>query len=145
VTRNDADLAAIVGHELAHVNMGHYQKQSINGFIGQAGGLVIDGGFLMGGIWTGGAFSNYLHQTGMMAFSVGFEMEADYVGAYYAAREDTILPEPRRSGVRWRWKTLPASAWDATTRLHPSATCKWKKWSRRSPTRSAAICRCCLS
>jgi predicted Zn-dependent protease len=51
-----------------------------------SGGLVVDGGFLMGGIWTGGAFSNYLHQAGMMAFSVGFEMEADYIGAYYATR-----------------------------------------------------------
>jgi Zn-dependent protease with chaperone function len=79
--RSEADLAAIVGHELAHVTMSHYQKKTINGFIGQAGGLVVDGGFLVGGIWTGGAFSSYLHQTGLMAFSVAFEMEADYVGA----------------------------------------------------------------
>jgi Zn-dependent protease with chaperone function len=86
VTRSDADLAIVLGHELAHVTMGHYDKTTINGLVGMAGGLVIDGGFLLGGMWTGGAFGNYLHTVGMMAFSVGFEMEADYVGAYYAAR-----------------------------------------------------------
>jgi Zn-dependent protease with chaperone function len=101
VTRTDADLATIIGHELAHVTLGHYQKRTINGFIGRAGGLVVDGGFLMGGIWTGGAFSNYLHQTGMMAFSVAFEMEADYVGAYYATRASYDI-----SGAAEVWRAM---------------------------------------
>ncbi len=85
-TQTDADVATIVGHELAHVTMGHYDKKQINGLIGALGGSAIDGGFLLGGISTGGAFSGYLQTAGLMAFSVGFEMEADYVGAYYAAR-----------------------------------------------------------
>jgi Zn-dependent protease with chaperone function len=101
VTRTDADLATIVGHELAHVNMEHYKKRNINALIGQAGGLVVDGGFLMSGIWTGGAFSSYLHQTGMMAFSVAFEMEADYVGAYYAARAGYDI-----SGAAEVWRAM---------------------------------------
>jgi peptidase M48-like protein/PDZ domain-containing protein len=86
VTRTDADLAAVVGHELAHVTMGHYDKKRINGLLGALGGTAIDGGFLLGGISTNGAFSSYLQTAGLMAFGVGFEMEADYVGAYYAAR-----------------------------------------------------------
>jgi predicted Zn-dependent protease len=35
---------------------------------------------------TYGAFSMVLTQAGARAFSVAFEREADYVGAYYAAR-----------------------------------------------------------
>jgi len=62
---------------------------------------VVDGGFLMSGIWTGGAFSSYLHQTGMMAFSVAFEMEADYVGAYYAARAGYDI-----SGAAEVWRAM---------------------------------------
>ncbi len=101
LTRTDADLAVILGHELAHVTMGHYDKTTINGFIGMAGGLVIDGGFLLGGMWTGGAFGSYLHNVGMMAFSVGFEMEADYVGSYYATRAGYDI-----AGAEEVWRAL---------------------------------------
>ena len=118
----EASLATIVGHELAHVTMGHYQKRNINAFIGQAGGLAIDGGFLLGGIWTGGAFSNYLHQTGMMAFSVAFEMEADYVGAYYAVRAGYDI-----TGTEEVWRTvsleLPSAIRFATT--HPTTPVRY--------------------
>ncbi len=85
-TRTEADLAVIVGHELAHNTMGHYHKKRMNGLVGAFSGSVIDGGFLLGGISTGGAFSGYLETAGMNAFSVAFELEADYVGSYYAAR-----------------------------------------------------------
>jgi len=86
LTRSEADVATIVGHELAHSTMRHFEKKDINGYIGAFGGVMIDGGFLLGGISTGGAFTGYLQTAGMMAYSVAFEMEADYVGAYYAAR-----------------------------------------------------------
>ena len=86
IARTDDELAVIVGHELAHVNMGHYQKKQQNALLGEFGGALVDGGFLLGGIYTGRAFTNYMGQVGARAFSVGFEREADYVGAYYAAR-----------------------------------------------------------
>jgi hypothetical protein len=86
LTHNDADLAVFVGHELAHVTMGHYKKQLINETAGAFSGAMIDGGFLLGGIYTGRAFSDYLGKVGARAFSVDFEREADYVGAYYATR-----------------------------------------------------------
>lgn len=86
LTKTDADLATIVGHELAHVNMGHYGKKVQNALLGALGGAVIDGGLIVGGIYTDGTFARHLQAAGARAFSVEFEREADYVGAYYAAR-----------------------------------------------------------
>ena len=37
-TETDADLAIVVGHELAHNTMGHYDKKQINGLLGAVGG-----------------------------------------------------------------------------------------------------------
>lgn len=86
LARTDADLAVIVGHELAHVTMGHYQKRSQNALLGTVGGAVIDGALMSAAVPTGGVFTRHLQGAGLMAFSIGFEREADYVGAYYAAR-----------------------------------------------------------
>ena len=117
LTRTEADLAAVVGHELAHNTMGHYRKKQLNGFIGAVGGTAIDGGFLLGGISTGGAFSGYLQTAGINAFSVGFELEADYVGSYYAARAGYDV-----SGAEEVWQRLgledPTSIRKAST--HPT-------------------------
>jgi Zn-dependent protease with chaperone function len=122
MTRSESDVAVIVGHELAHVTMGHYQKQRMNSLVGAIGGGVLDGGFLLGGISTGGAFSNYLQTAGMNAFSVGFEMEADYVGAYYAARAGYDI-----SGTEEVWQRfsleIPAAIRKATT--HPTTPVRY--------------------
>ncbi len=121
-TQSDADLAIIVGHELAHATMGHYDKKQINSLIGAVGGGMIDGGFLLGGISTGGAFSNYLYAAGTNAFSVGFEMEADYVGAYYAARAGYDIV-----GVEEVWQRfsleIPTAIRKATT--HPTTPVRY--------------------
>jgi predicted Zn-dependent protease len=118
ITKTDAELALIVGHELGHVTMGHYQKRTINGLIGEFGGAMIDGGFLLGGIYTGRAFSNYLERAGMMAFSVGFEREADYVGAYYAARAGYDI-----SGGENIWRTMSLEHPDSIrlAKTHPTS------------------------
>jgi predicted Zn-dependent protease len=86
LSRTDDQLATVVGHELAHVNMGHYRKQFQNELVGEIGGAMIDGGFLLGGIYTGRTFTDHLGLIGRRAFSVEFEREADYVGGYYTAR-----------------------------------------------------------
>jgi hypothetical protein len=86
LTRTDAQLAMIIGHELAHANLGHNNKTRLNTFLGLAGGAMVDIGFLTGGISTGGAFTRQFGIVGAQAYSVGFEREADYVGAYYVAR-----------------------------------------------------------
>jgi len=86
LARTDAQLAHVVGHELAHANLGHLQKQRTNTIIGWASGALIDAGITAGSIPTRGAFSRQLARAGAGAFSVAFEREADYVGAYYVAR-----------------------------------------------------------
>ncbi len=86
VARSDADLAIVIGHELAHANLGHVRKKKENALIGEIGGAVIDGGLLLGGIYTGGTFTRHFEKAGARAYGIEFEREADYVGAYYAAR-----------------------------------------------------------
>lgn len=83
---SDDELAAVVGHELAHNTMGHIQKSQANRTTGVAGGLLIDLAFAAGGVDTGGAFAKAGGQIGGQAFSQEFETEADYVGMYYLAR-----------------------------------------------------------
>jgi len=122
VARSDADLATIIGHELAHVNMSHYSKKFQNALLGQLGGAVIDGGFMLGGIYTGGVFSKQLGRAGARAFSVEFEREADYVGAYYAARAGYDI-----SGTEnvWRALALENPAAIRLTRTHPAAPARF--------------------
>jgi len=77
VTYTDADLAIIIGHELAHANLGHRRKQEENALLGEIGGAVIDGGLLLGGIYTGGTFAKHFEKAGARAYSIEFEREAD--------------------------------------------------------------------
>ncbi|MCF8475492.1 MAG: M48 family metalloprotease [Pseudolabrys sp.] len=86
LAQTDAQLAILIGHELAHSNLGHLDKASWNTFLGWATGTAVDIGILAGGLSTGGAFGREFTKAGRRAFSVEFEREADYVGAYYAAR-----------------------------------------------------------
>lgn len=122
VAHNDAELALIVGHELAHVNMGHYRKKLFNRVVGRIGGAVIDGGLLLGGIYTGQTFSRYFEKVGRRAFSVGFEREADYVGAYYAARAGYDISDTAKV---WRAMALenPNDIRFATT--HPTTPARF--------------------
>jgi hypothetical protein len=86
LAQTDAQLATIIGHELAHVTMRHIEKQTQNQVVGAAGGLVVDIAFAAAGVNTGGAFSRGLGSAGARAFATDFEREADYVGTYYVAR-----------------------------------------------------------
>ena len=101
IARTDAQLALVIGHELAHANLGHLEKQHANKILGWAGGAAIDAGMSLAGIPTGGAFIRELGRAGERAFSVGFEREADYVGAYYAARAGYDL-----AGTEEFWRAL---------------------------------------
>lgn len=76
--RADAQLALIIGHELAHANLGHLNKRRVNEVIGWVGGAAIDAGTMVGGMPTRGVFSKTFARAGARAFSVAFEREADY-------------------------------------------------------------------
>lgn len=86
VAQTDAELATVVGHELAHVTMGHLKKREQNKIAGAVGGAVLDVGLAMVGVYTGGAFTRGLGDVGGRAYATDFEREADYVGTYYVAR-----------------------------------------------------------
>jgi Zn-dependent protease with chaperone function len=97
----DAQLALVVGHELAHANLGHLNKRRANTAIGWISGTAVDAGITLGGLPIYGVFSKILAQAGARAFSVAFEREADYVGAYYAARAGYDL-----TGSEEIWRTF---------------------------------------
>lgn len=54
--------------------------------LGMTAGSIIDVGLLSGGISTNHAFAKQFAMFGVLAYSVNFEREADYVGSYYTAR-----------------------------------------------------------
>lgn len=86
LTKTDAQLAVVIGHEMGHVWLQHRTKQFGNAALGTVAGAAIDGSFLLGSIWTSGTFTRELQKAGLRAYSVAFEREADYAGAYFAAR-----------------------------------------------------------
>ena len=74
-----------------------------------------DVGIMLGGISTGGAFNRAFTRAGAQAFSVAFEREADYVGAYYAARAGYDL-----AGAEEFWRALSLESPDnMRTSDHP--------------------------
>jgi hypothetical protein len=101
VAQTDAELALVVGHELAHVNMAHLDKRKQNMAAGAVGGLAADVAFAVIGVNTGGAFTKAGTDVGAIAYAADFEREADYVGAYYAARAGYDV-----AGVERFWRTL---------------------------------------
>lgn len=122
LAKTDAQLAFIIGHELAHANLGHLDKQLVNTVLGTAGGLAVDGSFALGGISTGGAFTREFSKAGARAFSVGFEREADYVGAYYAARAGYDL-----TGAEDVWRAMGMKHPDSIrfTTTHPTSPARF--------------------
>lgn len=77
--RTDDELAAIIGHEMAHNSQEHLKAQKGNALIGA---LLFD---LPVAILTG-LRTNAGGNMGRNAFSQEFEAEADYVGLYFTAR-----------------------------------------------------------
>jgi len=78
-TENDDELATVIGHELAHNQMGHIRKQSGNRMIGALLGALVT-------VATGVDVTNAGANIAGSAFSQEFEAEADYVGIYNASR-----------------------------------------------------------
>lgn len=101
IAQTDDELAAIVGHELAHVTMGHLEKSEQNRMAGKIGGVVVDFGFALLGVNTGGTFTRAFGNAGAQVNYTNFEREADYVGAHYAARAGYDI-----SGIERVWRAM---------------------------------------
>lgn len=117
VARSEAQLALVIGHELAHANLGHIEKKKVNALLGKVGGAMVDAGLLLGGMPTGFTFMKHFELAGANAYSVGFEREADYVGAYYAARAGYDL-----AGTEEVWRAMGQTHPDSIrfAKTHPS-------------------------
>ena len=76
---DDDELAAVIGHELAHNTRGHIDAKRGNEFIGILLGALVGAAIGVDMTETGRA-------VGAQAYSQAFEAEADYVGVYRAAR-----------------------------------------------------------
>lgn len=127
LAKTDSQLAIIVAHELAHATLGHIDKQTVNEIVGLAGGLAIDASVLAGGLSTGGAFARAFGHLGLHAYSVAFEREADYVGAYYAVRAGYEL-----DGAEEIWTAMGQATPDAIrfARTHPATPTRFVQLQR---------------
>lgn len=79
---NEAELAGVMAHEIAHVAARHGTRQATRGEIAQLGmiPLIFVGGWTGYGIYQA---ANVLVPVGFLKFSRGFESEADMLGLEY--------------------------------------------------------------
>ncbi len=82
----DKELALVVGHEIAHIALGHLIKGTINRIPGMILDVIISATL---GVDTQGV----LGSLSTLAFSKAFEQEADYAGLYILARATYDITE----------------------------------------------------
>src|SRR6201981_333051 len=79
---NEAELAGVMSHEIAHVAACYIARENTRGTLAQLASIPV----IFGGGWTGLAAENAVGPAlmgTMMKFSRGFEAEADYLGLQY--------------------------------------------------------------
>ena len=82
----DNELALVIGHEMAHNTLGHLTRSRTNQIMGGFAGLLLDVAAAAAGVNTQAAGMRAGMQAGQQAYSKEFELEADYLGVYFAAR-----------------------------------------------------------
>lgn len=102
VAHNDAQLAAVIGHELGHVVAGHSGERMSTGILGAVGAVAL--GAVLGGNDAGTrsaatSIAGTAVGLGMLRFSRSQELEADRLGALYMARGGY---DPRESIQLWK-------------------------------------------
>ncbi len=121
-TENDAELALVVAHEIAHNAMGHMDARAQNAAAGAAGGLVLDILAAAVGVNTGGAFMRTGIDAASGAYSVEFEQEADYVGLYIMARAGAPFHEAPKF---WRRMATVNPAAVEAAGTHPTSPARF--------------------
>jgi predicted Zn-dependent protease len=133
---DDDELAAVVGHEIAHNAMHHMDAKKTNALVGALVGMIFDVAAAKHGVSTD--MSNQMAAAGAMVFSADFEREADYVGVYIMLA--AIRPprptcgdvSPKSSQARSRWpRAIPPA---------PSGSFDWINGRTRSTSASAPVC-----
>lgn len=122
VAKNDAQLAAVIGHELAHVVAGHSGERLSTAVLGAVGVALLDTAVRdrqssSSRVATTSAASAALG-LGMLKFSRSQELEADRLGALYMARGGY---DPRESIALWEnfAKQQSGSSLPGFLRTHP--------------------------
>ena len=90
---SDAELALVVGHEIAHNVLGHLGRRAANQIAGMVFGGLFDVVAALAGVNTQGAGLRAGSSAGGRAFSQDFEKEADYMGVYLAARAAYVVSD----------------------------------------------------
>lgn len=80
---NEAELAAVLGHEVAHVTADHSRSRQNRGLLTQLGGLVAG---VVTGSGTAAQVAGQIGQGLFLGYSRGQEHEADDIGIRYAAQ-----------------------------------------------------------
>jgi membrane-associated protease RseP (regulator of RpoE activity) len=119
---NDAELAFIVAHELAHNAMGHLEAKRRNSVAGAFVDLTGDRLGAAGGAVTPGRFSQMGQAAGAHAYSEAFESEADYVALYMLAAAGT---EIEQAPDVWRRVAAEHPNAIAITTTHPPTSTRF--------------------
>ncbi len=137
VAKSQDQLAAVIGHEIAHVLARHANERVSTAFATQAGLNVVDaiyGGTTMG--QSAMALLGLGSQVGiLMPFGRGQESEADILGLDYMARAGF---DPRESIALWQnMSSAGGGAPPEFLSTHPSSSTRISELSRRMPAAMA--------
>jgi|GEM_PF-337325 len=117
-TKDDNELAYIIGHEFAHNIMKHIDAQKQNAMAGAFLGALADGIAARYGAYSKkDSFTAAGAESGILAYSPAFEQEADYIGLYLTARAGY---DYHRVPDVWRRMSLFDREFIYYTSTHPS-------------------------
>ena len=139
VIRSDAELAAVLGHEMAHVTLNHAQsKRDTNAIVG-IGALVLDEVMAAQGGPTG--LASTAGQYGvLLPYSRSAELQADKLGTIYMAKAGY---DPEQAVSVWRrfagWKQARGQGGQPEfTSTHPVDETRIRELQAYMPTAKAA-------
>ena len=115
--KTDDELAFVLAHEFGHNIMEHRSSHMRNAVLGMMAGAALDAAAASQTGYSGNTYTDFGAAASQLAFSPGFEREADYVGLYIIARAGY---DYKKAPEFWRTLSLvdPSAIYFQTT--HPT-------------------------